>query len=149
MIYLVAEQHPARDFRRTHRMAPEDAPDGVMAVVGFRYGKTLQVQAWEFNSLWTRDKARKWLATRNYRTKLELVERPSQLAKNLRAARGQAGLTQIDAGAIACITSSYVSEVECGRIPSLRVLGMLCFAYRITPVELFANVLVDELLESE
>ena len=149
MIYIVAEQYPGRDFRRTHRMAPEDAPEGVMAVVGFRSGKTLQIQAWEFNSLWTRGKARKWLNDRNYRVKLELVERPSQLVKNLRAARGQAGLSQIDAGAIAAITPSYLSQIECGRIPSLRVLGMLCLAYHIPPAKLFEDVLVDELLESE
>ncbi len=62
----------------------------------------------------------------------------SRVARNVRALRGERGLTQEELAAQASIHSTYLSAVEGGkRNPSLEVLDRLANALRVDVSELF------------
>jgi hypothetical protein len=150
--WLVAEQFPVESVRSTRRLRPDWVPDGVTASVGFRNKSAVGVQAWWFSAgrsgKWTKRRAQAWLRKQGARTTLvEHRERP-RLALNLRAAREASGLSQVDVAGCCELTSQYISDLECGALPSLRVLALLSVVYDVTVAALLAGVSVDELLDS-
>lgn len=75
--------------------------------------------------------------------------RTSQLGANLKAIRARSGFTQTAVAEICDCTSQYISDIECGRIPSLRILALIAIALDSSVAELLENVDAEELLTAE
>lgn len=71
------------------------------------------------------------------------------LAANIKRARAEAGLTQVELAELAECTDQYISEIERGKVPSLKVLANIAIALDVALSELFKGVFASELLVSE
>jgi len=78
-------------------------------------------------------------------------EKPTKgrLAQNIKMYRTRVGLTQPDVAGICECTAQYISDIECDRVPSLRMLALVAIALDTTVSELLAGVPSEELLTAD
>lgn len=85
----------------------------------------------------------------NARRKRNGTPTKGRLAQNIKMYRTRVGLTQPDVAGICECTAQYISDLECNRVPSLRMLALLAIALDTTVSELLAGVPAEELLTAE
>lgn len=73
----------------------------------------------------------------------------TRLGGNIRAARAAQNLTQVALGELCNCTAQYISELERGKVPSLRFLGMLALMLEAPLTLLFEGVAAEDLLTDE
>jgi transcriptional regulator with XRE-family HTH domain len=72
---------------------------------------------------------------------IEIAEQIRAFGRNLREARGQAGLTQAQLSAAAPLDRAAISRLECGeRSPDMPTLLRVCAALKTTPADLLRGV---------